>query len=215
MPPQSFPSTSNVRGVLPTNRSGARSTATRIGILGLSLATGYATAAAASNFGSRGTAGDSPTGSNSGVWLTNNDYFRVARRGLQSPWREGVRDAVENDYETIPGWDAHSWDTSTCTDSAHDVCAYDSFYGNNGLNGWNSCRGSTSGSHPNQQCSLSIVRINKTYNPPAQRIACHELGHAVGLRHASNGWSCMKRSLDGGTSSWLSDHDRGHLADEY
>ncbi|MEE9391269.1 MAG: matrixin family metalloprotease [Planctomycetota bacterium] len=183
----------------------------------VALTIGLVTADAAANFGSVGTAGSNPNNPGlNGVWLTNNDYWRVGRIGLQAPYLQGVDDTVELDYETIPGWDAHSWNATVCDDWNFDACVYDSWnYGFNGFNGWNSCGGTTSGSHPNQECSLSHVRINKNYSPPARRIACHELGHSVGLRHTSTSSSCMKKTSDGGTSELLSSHDRAHLNAEY
>lgn len=102
-----------------------------------------------------------------------------------------------------------------CPDEDWDVCVFDSDYGDNGFNGWNQCAGDTSGAHPNRRCSLGFVKINLYFSPPAKRIACHELGHSIGLRHSGNDASCMKTTQDGGSSARLANHDVGHVDDEY
>jgi predicted Zn-dependent protease len=65
------------------------------------------------------------------------------------------------------------------------------------------------------QCSVDWVNINLTYSPPATRVACHELGHAMGLRHNLDTSSCVMSSADGGTSQYLSTHDKDHLTNNY
>lgn len=92
----------------------------------------------------------------------------------------------------------------------------DSNYGNNGVYGWNACYpGGTSGSHPNQTCSNDWVRLN-TYayaqRPSNDALACHELGHAVGLRHTT-ATSCLNTTLPGSTV--LTDHYRTHINGHY
>ena len=161
-------------------------------------------AALASNFYSSGTAGTG--GTTNGVWLTDNRYFHVAKRSLSSTYNTGVNQALD-DYETTDLF-VYDYSPGSCPDASYDTCVYDSYYGNNGFNGWNACVGSTVGSHGGQVCTLTWVRINQTYSPPAKRIACHELGHSVGLRHTSSSASCMKTSASGGTSAVLNNHDK-------
>lgn len=151
-------------------------------------------------------------GSTNGAWLTNNDNLWVGRRGLTTTYANGVKDALANSFEPIPGWSTTTEIASTCDDYRYDICVYDANYGNNGMNGWTECAGSISGSHPSKQCSVVYVRINTYYSPAAERIACHEIGHAVGLQHTSSSSSCMKT---GGTASGLSTHDKQHLDDNY
>lgn len=168
--------------------------------------------AAASNFGSQGSAGTG--GTTNGVFLTNNNVFFVAKLALTNKYASGVDHAM-NDFDLVTDFFASSATDSVCSDSAYDVCVFDANYGDNGLNGWNACAGTTTGSHPNQVCSVSWSRINQYYDPPAIRIACHEIAHAAGLRHTSNDFSCVKRTADGGTALTLSSHDAAHLANEY
>jgi Dual-action HEIGH metallo-peptidase len=179
-------------------------------MLGLTMA--MAPVAFATNFGSSGTAGVG--GTTNGVWLTNNTIWNVARRGMTATYSTGVFQAVEDEYE-VTDFSATALTADSCDDAAHDVCVYDADYGDNGLNGWNACWGTTSGAHPNQQCSVAWVRINEFYSPPAKRIACHELGHSVGLRHTMDQASCLKRTADGGNSSDLTAHDRAHINNTY
>lgn len=56
------------------------------------------------------------------------------------------------------------------------------------------------------------MRINTFFSPPANRIVCHEVGHSVAVRHTSNNYSCMKRTVDGGTSQVLTEHDQGVIS---
>ncbi len=168
--------------------------------------------ASASNWGSSGNPGVS--GTTNGVWLTNNGAWNVGRRDLTSTYSTGVAQAVNNEYDPTD-LSASLTSPASCPDDNYDVCVFDSDYGDNGFNGWHQCAGTTTGSHPNQVCSLGFVKINLFYSPPPKRIACHELGHDVGLRHTSNTASCMMTTADGGTSAQLAAHDRGHINNYY
>lgn len=186
-----------------------------LGVLSLATALALtATSAAASNFGSEGTAGAS--GTTNGVFLTANASWSVAKVSLTSTYSNGVSSALSQQYNPTD-LNVSEYSPPGCGGSygSYDLCVFDANYGDNGLNGWNACAGSTSGSHPNMVCSMAYVRINTYYSPPAVRIACHEMGHSVGLRHTSEAASCMKRSADGGTSASLSAHDTGHLNGHY
>lgn len=181
--------------------------------ISLTLLLFVSTPVIASNFGSTGSPGT--IGTTNGVWLTNNSTFNVYKRSLTSTYAAGVDDTIDNDYDTIPGWVATAFTATSCDDTGADVCVFDFDYGNNGLLGWNACAGTTSGSHPNQQCSVSWVKINENYSPPATTIACHELAHATGLRHTSSSSSCVNTVVNSSTSKRLSSHDRNHLETEY
>lgn len=105
---------------------------------------------------------------------------------------------------------------SSCSSSYH-VCVYAQSYSSvRNVNGWASCRdGSRSGRDPNATCFYQVVRINTDTSPPRVRIACHELGHTVGLRHTDENASCMKQTGAGGRSEVLSRHDRDHINGHY
>ncbi len=169
----------------------------------------------ATNVGSAGTPGTA--GTTNGVWYTPDAAWKVAKRDLTSTYSTGVTNAIAQSYNPTD-LSVTVVTAATCTNLTphfHDVCVFDSDYGNNGVNGWNQCAGVTTGSHPNQVCSLQYVKINTRYSPPATRVACHELGHSVGLRHTNANDSCMKSSADGGSASVLTSHDKSHLNARY
>jgi Dual-action HEIGH metallo-peptidase len=168
-----------------------------------------AATATATNFGSTGSPGT--TGTVNGVWKTTGSVWTVARRDLTTTYSTAIANSVSNDYNPTDLTAATVTPTTCSAASGHDTCVYDSNYGDNGLNGWNACAGTTNGSHPNQTCTVQWVRINQLYSPSANFIACHELGHSVGLRHTTNASSCM---LDGGTSV-LTSHDVAHVNAAY
>ena len=100
-----------------------------------------------------------------------------------------------------------------------DVLVTDASYGNNGIYAWVECLpgSAISGSHPNQRCDRQKLRLNGeyAYTLNASRrlsLACHEIGHTVGLRHTQNSESCMN------TAEWvtsLSEEDRIHINRTY
>jgi hypothetical protein len=133
---------------------------------------------------------------------------------LTTTYYNGVTAAIQTQYSPTDLF-VLLYTTTYCSDPEHDLCVFDSDYGNNNLNGWNACAGSIIGQHPTQKCSVDWVRINLRYSPPAQRIACHEMGHAVGLRHTSDQASCLKTTQAGGASQVLTEHDKAHLNAQY
>lgn len=165
--------------------------------------------ASADDFGSEGTPGID----NNGVWLIPSRNWDVARRVLTPAYSSGVSAALSASYSPTD-LNVFLYTDTLCV-VMYEMCVYDSDYGDNGLNGWNSCVGTTAGSDPDQTCTKQYVRINLFFSPPAQRIACHEMGHGVGLRHSDDQASCMKRTADGGNSQLLTAHDKGHLNTQY
>ncbi len=176
------------------------------------IALDSAHAANALNWGSTGTAGVG--GTTNGVWLTDSRFWYVAKRDLTNTYSAGVQSALTSEYMPTD-LEVTIYVPTSCPDASYDLCVYDSNYGDNGYNGWNACAGTASGAHPNQLCSLDWVKINQHYSPPAKRIACHEMGHSIGLRHTGEHASCMMRSADGGTSEVLSGHDKGWINGKY
>ena len=163
------------------------------------------------NFGSQCCTGSS--GTTNGVFLANNDVHNAIERNLTTDYHLGLTQTVDYDYASVPGFRPATWAASACSDAGFDVCVFDADFGDNGLAGWTACDSDFSGSDPNVVCGLSFVRINLFFDPPEIRVACHELGHTVGLRHSSEQDSCMKST--GGDSIHLSAHDRNHIATEY
>lgn len=183
----------------------------------LALALALAPVALASNFGSGGTPGTG--GTTNGVWLTPNANWAVAEVNLTAGYSTQLLNTLVADYAptdlNVNGPNA----VTSCTGSSPwDLCVFDSNYGDNGLYGWNACAGSVAGSHPNQTCSLDWVRLN-LFPPLTNNLrrsnACHEVGHAVGLRHpaaGTNTTSCMVVEI---INLSLSGHDRNHLNAQY
>jgi predicted Zn-dependent protease len=73
------------------------------------------------------------------------------------------------------------------------------------------------GSDPDRWCRPQDIQLNTHYSPSAsakKSIACHELGHTLGLRHSVQvGVSCMR---DGEwTQQGYSPHDSTMLAGQY
>lgn len=160
----------------------------------------------ASNFGSSGSTGSG--GTTNGVFLTDGAFWSIAKRQLTSASSTGVSNAAAdymstslNPYVTAP---------SSCSDALHDVCVFDSDYGDNGFKGWNACAGTTTGGHAGMVCSLNWARFNLNYSSDKQALACHELGHGVGLRHTAETSSCMYTPTSS-SNRWLSDHEKDNI----
>ena len=146
-----------------------------------------------------------------GVWVQGDAYFTVGRLFLTPAVDAGTVSAVAN-LQQVPLFLPSSAPTNYCHDSVHDACVLDENYGDTGWFGQNVGWGWTWGSHPFQGISMSVQRINLFYVPfpiPAQTAACHELGHAVGLRHRNG--SCMQAASP--PSLFYSSHDLAHLED--
>lgn len=165
-------------------------------------------AVSASNFGSQ--AGPVLFGLTTGVWLTTNSTLLVGRVELTATYSNAVQSVMSSEYNPT--------DLSVIVESpascwgGYDVCVFDLNFGDIGYHAWNSCAGTTSGSHPNQTCSVQYVRINLLFNPPANYVVCHEVGHSIGLRHSDDSASCMDEE---GSSPVLTNHDKGHINARY
>ena len=96
----------------------------------------------------------------------------------------------------------------------------------NGFYGWVNCPNSaqTGGSHPDRWCYGQKLTINLTYDGGfstwygKRALACHELGHTVGLRHpnVSGRNTCMYTGApDNATSYTYSSNEVNRLNQEY
>lgn len=169
----------------------------------------------ATNFGSTA-AGGSPVNQ---VSLANNKHHRVdffdttTRIGNITQW------ALNNQF---PRFD-FTWQFVDGND--YDVRVADSNFGDNGVIGWVNCpAGATeTGSNPNRRCYGQRLNYN-LYNGyegqwdtqfGGRNMACHELGHTVGLRHeaAGDNPSCMKTDAtpDNSDASTYSGEDVNHV----
>jgi hypothetical protein len=195
-----------------------------------------ALAAGASNFGSTNGCGYE-TG-NSGynpptncVSLANNSVHAVRLEVVGNQWA-GMDTAVINALST----DYNPTDLSAYVDQSDplpDVLVYDLDYGGGFPPAWADCPAdntSNTGSNPTRRCRGQKVRFNGSWeasyvNTASTRegLACHELGHTVGLRHSTSGeWnSCMEGMPHQNTSGLfyrhdvLHDHDKQHINATY
>lgn len=112
------------------------------------------------------------------------------------------------------------------SDTLPDVWVSDNNYGAlNGVVAWAECPTANTGvggSHPTMWCRGQFVRFNSYYNLgyyntgiERQQLACHELGHTVGLRHRTSTASCMYTYAGGGADDILDGHDVAHINARY
>lgn len=143
----------------------------------------------------------------------------LADSGLSSTWKTAVASAVTawNGDATV----SVRWRT-TQDFSLVDVMAVDAPYGLNGLWGWGQCEKAINGvvyggSDPKRWCKRSDMDLNSSYSHNATgklSIACHEVGHTLGLRHSNeSSGSCMKRDQE--TITTISTHDHTMLDQLY
>lgn len=113
-----------------------------------------------------------------------------------------------NDAHDIDPTDIISLNYHLCGEN--DVTVWDEAYGGN-VSGWTECHAWHSASN----CNIVHVHINTSLsNIPENRtdtfyLACHELGHSVGLMHSSDANSCMRQAW--GSGLHLTAHDIAHL----
>ena len=104
---------------------------------------------------------------------------------------------VRGDYVGYTGW----W--------AATMCATNASYG-----------GAESPLPGTRWCRPQILQFNRTYEASKyptttnkRAVACHELGHTVGLQHTTSTTSCMRSGNQ--TVTTTNSHDRAHIADYY
>lgn len=193
-----------------------KSRANLAGIAVLSVV--LANPALASNFGSNTASGGSGAHpcdtTKQSQCVADNGSHTVYDFNLSSTWHTAVNNAIVVQYDPVTDVSA-SWAGS----SNPDVYGTSGAYGVNGLWGWGLCSGSATygGSDPDRWCKFRWMEFNTSYSQNATQkdaIACHELGHTLGLRHsAESSGSCMKANQ---RTIWvISSHDRSMLNGQY
>lgn len=181
-----------------------------------------APSASATNFGSTRCKGDP----RSCVSLADNALHEWCQEGTLGNQISGMATATREAFDSYAA-DTDLRRSHHCPiTSNRDVIVTDAYYGDNGAVAWTEClRGSsTSGNHPNLRCDQQKVRYNgypgyrDNYNSAHARrsMACHEIGHTVGLRNRfDNRNSCMYVAgvSDRGTTTTA--HDNNHINAHY
>jgi hypothetical protein len=147
--------------------------------------------------------------------IANNGYHYVYFYNVDSNQYNATISRMENVYDPIIG--VAVWETSSL-DSA-DVIVMDGYYGTSEYAGWTQCTDGAAhgGSGRREWCRPQLIMYNLSqteyfFNGSSRRrmIACHELGHTLGLQHRSG--SCMYRLAN--TSETIPQHEIDHLEDD-
>ncbi|HEX7181418.1 MAG TPA: matrixin family metalloprotease [Thermoanaerobaculia bacterium] len=130
-------------------------------------------------------------------------------------WYNGGTGDYKNIYEEEAKTDADSWHNFTdvnfnsvaAAGTTDHLNAYNGFYGNTGWLGLGEIRAYSGCIIKNGR-----IRLNQTYldngsytRTNKESIACHEIGHLLGLDHSPNATSCMSHTL---TAAQPDTHDR-------
>ena len=117
------------------------------------------------------------------------------------------------------------WVMTATLSNTNDVRAYKASYGANGAWAWGACQdpplfvGTRPGdghTHYHNWCTPQLLHWNTFYESnfntvtKKKAIACHEVGHTIGLRHSTESGSCMRNPPTVGTTdTTMTSHDRG------
>lgn len=175
--------------------------------------------ASASNAGSTACTG-APRTCVSLSWFSNGTYRMYITASMGTNMTTELTWQMANIYTSGP---THLEMSRSFNAGLYEVWATTTNAPSTGLVGWVECQvGSvTLGAHPNQRCGFQNLYINSalidtsTGDPNyLAAIACHEMGHTVGLRHTTNTSSCLRNPPV--AFSWLlTSHDRSHLVGYY
>jgi predicted Zn-dependent protease len=176
--------------------------------------------ALASNFGSNTAAYNTPAhpcdATASSQCIANNGTHWWYPSALLANQLAATRYASDSVYDPVA-----DVDTVEMTSSSNvDVIVYDSNYGSSYW-AWTACSTTATygGSDPDRWCRPQLLRYDTShttaYDTTTERryLACHEMGHTLGLRHSGNTVSCLYPNQ--ATSTLLASHDTGELNAQY
>lgn len=147
----------------------------------------------------------------------------IANDGNHSVYFENVDTAqynatinrMENVYEPISG--ITMWETISFQNA--DVYVMDGYFGTSEYAGWTQCTDGAAhggGSGRWEWCKPQLIMYNLSrtgyfFNGKTRRrmIACHEMGHTLGLQHTTADSSCME--VDANTNTTIRQHEIDHL----
>jgi hypothetical protein len=155
--------------------------------------------------------------------IADNGTHYVYFSNVETPQYNATVDRMENVYEPIAGISMIELSSYT---SSVDVGVYDGYLGVNEYAGWTQCAappgpGMTyGGSGRHRWCKPQHILYNLSrtgYFSTGERrrmIACHEMGHTLGLQHTTADASCME--TDANTSETIrQNHEVLHLENLY
>lgn len=183
--------------------------------IGASLAFvfGASAVAIASNFASTAVGGTPPNNVN----LANNATHLVYFGAVGAQLKSATLGRMSSAYTAAT--DVTMSETTSSTN--YDVRVLDNSYGLNGAAAWVVCPPAAieGGTDPSRWCFGQDLRYNLSYpnyyDTASERswLACHELGHTIGLKHTTASNSCLRETHNGTTL--LSSHDISHVNSNY
>lgn len=203
-------------GLVGRARAGHLATAVALILLAVVAAPAHAT-----NFGSTSCSGSGPAGATC-VSRQPNATVNVWRGNLTTT----ALNATTYAWQTVYGATDLAYVFTATSSQPYDVVYWDQTYPSLNLYGWTFCPATApqTGSGASRTCTRQEIRYNlslatgSTWTTARWRsLACHETGHAVGLRHTPGtthpdpAASCM----GGATTTVLHAHDIAHINGAY
>lgn len=155
----------------------------------------------------------------SGYWLANGAHHNVDLNNTSTAVSNATIWALENSLDPT-AMTAHLVDGDN-----YDARVVDADYGPNFPSSWVDCppTATTSGTHPNKVCHGQRVHWNldSSYDiimdtaEERREIACHELGHTVGLGHYEVNWDAPSCMTPPPRPQEYGPHDKDHIAAHY
>ncbi len=181
----------------------------------------------ASNFGGPKDASAECDGNLSSECVAENyTHFAWYDSSITTPYITAMNYAVSH-YTSVTDMSVATQGLS----NTNDVRVYRANYGSNGAWAWTACqdpplyagsRPLNGHTHGHNWCKPQLIHWNTYYDAnyatssKRNAIACHELGHTMGLQHTSDSASCMKNPPTvGGIAQATTTHDRGHVNAHY
>lgn len=174
-------------------------------------------------------------GSNWGHWCTegagnqaqciaNNGIHTIDYYQLTQAMMDATNWALDTQYEPLANIETHISDDPSIVD----VVVKDVDYEDNGWWGWTKCStdpDTVYGGSPDDHtrwCRPQVLFYNIFHNTPSEFgteyrrkwLACHEVGHTLGLRHRDSATTCMEE-WDGDGPNTLAGHEQTQLEGSY